>query len=257
MSRTDSRAALLLAAVACSGPSASTGGSELDAILVSGQSNAVASVQMLMHDKNEPRLPDGIAGPDLLSWDGAKLVQADGDAVGKGKHTGHTIGLWAAHLGRHIIAATGERLAVINRGDGGKSLDHFLPGGANYALMRDHVLASGVRPRALVMSQGESDGSDLAATSADAYYAGLCEWHAAIAIDYPDAIVVIVGTSSDTCGGDSSQVRAAQSRFAATHAGVTLLDVDDMTGDADLHTGCHYTYAGYVLWSERLADLLL
>jgi hypothetical protein len=252
------RALLLMAValVACAEPTHVGPAAELDAILVSGQSNAVASVLMLEHNKNVPRLPVGITGPDLMSWNGAELVEADGDAVGKGKHTGHTIGLWAAHLGRHIIDATGEPLAVINRGDGGKAIDFFLPSGANYALMRDHVLASGVRPRAFVISQGESDGSALAATSADAYYARLCEWHAAIAIDYPDAIVIIVGTSSDTCGGDSSQVRSAQSRFAATHAGVTLLDVDDMTGDADLHTGCHYTYAGYMLWAGRIADLL-
>lgn len=229
----------------------------IDALLVNGQSNAVASVLMLMEDKNEPHLPLGIEGPDIVSWDGAALVQADGDAVGKGKHVGATIGLWAAHLGRDIADASNQTIAIINRGDGGKPIEHFVPGQGNYEIMRDHVLASGVRPRAIVWWQGENDGALGEATSSDEYFAGLCELHAAWTQDYPTVgRFVIVSTSSATCGGDSSEVNDAKQRFADAHPNVVYLDIDDLTFEPDMFTGCHYTYPGYVEIAQRLFLML-
>jgi len=225
----------------------------LPAILINGQSNAVASVLMLKDNKNEPHLLPGITGPDLLSWSGSAFYPADGDSVGMGTQTSVGVGLWGAHLGRQWLDDNGGELAVINRGAGGKALAFFLPGTANYDLMHTHVTDSGVEPFVYVIAQGESDGADLEATSQAEYFAGLCAWHAAIRLDYPTVEqVVIVGTSSATCGGDSSEVRAAQVQFADSHPDVVLVDVDDMTNDPLYHTGCHYTYPGYQVWADRV-----
>lgn len=249
---------LALSLLACGPVSPAPEPLPIDALLINGQSNAVASVLMLKTDKNEPHLPPGITGPDLLSWDGTALVEADGDAIGKGQHTQATIGLWAAHLGRQLLDQSGGEIVIINRAVGGKPIAYFMPGQGNYELMRDHVLASGARPKAFVIAQGENDGANGEATSTDVYFARLCEWRAALLADFPTLTrFVIVETSSATCGGDSSEVRDAQQRFADAHADVVLVDVDDMTGDPLYHTGCHYTYdPGYTTWADRIEEAL-
>jgi len=246
--------------IMCScGPAVDSPGDNVPpSLLINGQSNALASVLMLKTDKNIPHLPNGIEGQDLLSWDGDALVQADGNGVGKGQYIGPEIGLWAAHLGRQLLDDAGGELVIINRAVGGRSISYFLPGKGNYELMRDHVQAAGLEPKAYVWSQGENDGASGEATSSDEYLARLCELHGAVLGDYPTiGRFVVVGTSSATCGGDSSEVRDAQQRFADAHADVVLVDVDDMTGDPLYHTGCHYTYTpGYTTWADRIQEAL-
>ena len=226
-----------------------------DAILVDGQSNALGSVYYANMDK--PCLESGVEGQDLLSWSGSALVPADGNGQGKIYYTDQSIGLWAAHFGRALIEH-GWRAAIINRSVAGKPISYFLPGdmSGHYAEVLLDVQSSKVVPRALVWSQGEADGTLM--TSQAAYQSMFATLHKNWLHDFPGIdYFVVIKTAAGACGADTTTVRAAQDDFAHTFDDVTIVDVDDLTGDKTYHTGCHYTYAGYKVFAARASEKIL
>lgn len=223
-------------------------------LFVNGQSNATGL------DMPEASL---YSSPSILSRDASGWVPARAELAG---YRPAGIGAWAGRVMRTRISESGGIGYVDNLGWPSAPIAYFLPdspdaGGLhgepdpdrrnNYRIARDTWTESGVEPTVIAWSQGEAD----IGTSEEDYASALAALTAAWIRDYPALErIVVIRTAEKACGVDTSAVRAAQKAVVEREDfPIDLVDVDDLTGDPSVHTGCHYTLAGY----DRIADRVL
>ena len=170
-----------------------------DAFVVYGQSNAVSQQY------------DGSANGNQSPWvrtfgtvsvrpneveTETKWFEADGDRFGPG-----FIGQWPLRLASQIVDKYKVPLAIINAGEGGKPISHFMkntldpealqtPYGRLLYRARRAGLADGVR--AFFWYQGESDGNTEEATPPQVYRVRFEILHSSVLEDFPSVEKVYV-----------------------------------------------------------------
>ncbi len=236
--------------------------------MIDGQSNAAVA------------LPPSIqyVSVDLLTWDGKAWVQGYPHVVA---YEPQGLGSMGGHVTRSLMQGDGIGRAI-NTAEGGQEIGHFLPsssevafiydttpdphGRNNYELTRDFWTDSGIEPRVICWSQGESDPGRTQEDQQADLEALIGAWWT----DYPELErIVIVQTAQASpqpgvCTLSSEGVRAAEQAVAKRTNGVFLVTVDDLTvlpasgsyDDSPTFDGCHYKFPGYEAIAERILAAL-
>jgi len=227
-----------------------------DAILITGQSNAVAMLTYESANAEQNRFVRSFGSrtevaADALA-DGAWHI-GDGDAErGPG-----AIGQWALRMGGRLIAQTGVPLAILNGARGGLPIEWLVRDDAAPAhpetyygrlLMRAQRAGLADSVRAIMYSQGESD------TDAELHRTSFTSIHEDWREDFPNVehfyVVQIRACSLD----DQIALREVQRQFAATLPRTTVMSANGVDGQ----DGCHYHFEqGYAQIGNRFARLLL
>jgi len=228
-----------------------------DAILIDGQSNAVAS------DYHGEGLGDLERNPFVRSFgsavNGASVVGdvSFGVAVADTAYTHAAIGQWGLRMANRLSSEESMPILVINGAVGGTSVwshQRTAEDPSNVDTIYGRLLwraqQAGVAEsaRAIVWHQGESDGS----TSYDAYLGAWTAMYDGWLADYPSVEGVYVMQVRSGCGNPT------WNRNVHRDLPDLLKQVSGhmSTTGVDGHDGCHFYNSTYAEWGERVARLL-
>lgn len=212
--------------------------------VVEGQSNAEAYAGV----GGGGEVDDVLDTPFCVAWDANDGAWRNGWSDGFCGTT-NGIGQWMAKLAS-IRAGSGRRTAVVGLASGGKALSYFQKGQPHYTTLQAKIAASGIDAANCTwfLFQGEADGG----ISESARRTALETWRSDRRSDFGTGIrFVIFQIATNACSQDMTGVRAANVAFAAAHADVTLVNLDDIYGDPIFHDGCHMTDNGYSVVGVR------
>lgn len=227
-----------------------------DALIINGQSNAVAGRIAADHD---PTLDEGMSNfIRTFSWSETDET-AKGWFVGvgtEGYELNAHVGQWALRMASLISAQHKLPIAIINGGEGGKTVDYFFrddASPANFAsnygqlLVRVRESGFGENVRALIWYQGEADPGR--ASWADDYQRIRAGW----AKDFPSIERFYITQVHTGCTGDLLTVQEMQRTLPDNLERTGLMS----TNGLDAHDGCHFYYVGgYRTIGDRYAALV-
>jgi len=228
-----------------------------DVFLLEGQSNTVAwdaYGEGLANREQSPWVRSFGTGA-ATSWISARDVNwymADGQtALDKG-----SVGAWGLRMGRLLVDSTNIPVAIINGAVGATAIRYHLrkesnPGDTHsmYGRLLTRARNAGVADsvRAIIWHQGESDGSD-----AENYAEKFPQLHSAWLEDYPSVEMVYMFQVREGCAQPSVELREVQRSLKDY---LPLLQVMSTTA-VPSHDGCHYHYAGYQEFANRITRLI-
>ncbi|MBC8405149.1 MAG: hypothetical protein H8E15_07980 [Planctomycetes bacterium] len=228
-----------------------------DAYLMEGQSNAVAwdaYGEGLANHQQSPWVRS-FGSASARTWDSShdlKWYQADGETA----LTSGSIGAWGLRMGRLLVDRTGIPVVIINGAVGATAIKWHLRDDddpANIHTMYGRLLTrarnAGVADsvRAIIWHQGESD-SWYAINYAWKFQQLYRDWLK----DYPSVEQVYMFQVRSGCAKVSIGLREVQRRLQDY---LPLLQVMSTTA-APSHDGCHFHYAGYHEFGNRIVRLI-
>ncbi len=215
-----------------------------------GQSNAQAYEGVSSPPESADEL---VSNANVLVWNSTSSAWEQGVPDGA-SGTDDGIGQWAGQWGNTVVTS-GDRsqVHIVSHCDGGTIITAFEPGSANWDTFIQKVYASGRDITHMFWWQGEANYSrshadNLASLNniRDGLFSALPH------LQHIYAFQIAVGA----CGQDQTTSRSALTSWAAAHSDVSLISLDDPTGDSDFHDGCHYRRAGYFEAGDRLYSLI-
>ncbi len=228
-----------------------------DAFLIEGQSNAVAwdaYGEDLANLEQSPWVRSfGTSSAKFWAAAGDKnWYQADGQtALDKG-----SIGAWGLHMGRLLVDRTRIPVVILNGAVGATAIQFHMRNDNNpadvhsmYGRLLTRARNAGVADsvRAILWHQGESDGSN-----AENYANKFPQLHSDWLEDYPAVEQIYMFQVREGCAKPSIELREVQ-RSLKDH--IAPLQVMSTTA-APSHDGCHFHYAGYQEFGNRIARLI-
>jgi hypothetical protein len=230
-----------------------------DAILVHGQSNAVANqydgTANLNYQDDFVR-SFGYQGNILGNPADSAWYIADGDAI-FGPEVGH-IGQWAMVMAQVLSTERNLPIAIINHGVGGQPISFFsnlnpADSSSNYNTLMRKSRWAGLKGkyRAMIWYQGESDA--VFSNTADAYGNKFLNFWSDISTDLPSLEQLYIMQVRDGCGGNRANINLVaddQRRLADSIPNTYIISTNNLDG----HDGCHYVFAdGYRILGFRAA----
>jgi carbohydrate esterase-like sialic acid-specific acetylesterase len=228
-----------------------------DAFLMEGQSNTVAwdaYGEGLANLEQSPWIRSfgtSSASP-TESRDDKNWYMADGEtALDKG-----SIGAWGLHMARLIVDEIQVPVAIINGAVGATAIKYHMRNDSNpatvynmYGRLLNRAQNAGIADsvRAILWHQGESDGP-----LAENYARKFTHLHSDWLEDYPSLEQIYMFQVREGCGQPSIDLRNVQRRLKDY---LPLLQVMSTTA-APSHDGCHFYYAGYKEFGDRIARLI-
>lgn len=229
-----------------------------DVILVNGQSNAVATDYHEEHLANQSQsffirtfgtsLPDGPEVPFDLNW-----AMADGE----NQFAHASVGAWPLRVAEILVQDQEVPIALINGALGGTNvflhqrndLDptdlDTIYGRLLYRVQEAEVLDD---IRILLWHQGESDGA-----FAGIYTFFFDELHTDLFTDYPSLQTMYMFQIRQGCNTPNNPVREAIRTRQDVYPDIYVMSTEAAPG----HDGCHFEYAGYREFGDRMARVVL
>jgi hypothetical protein len=228
-----------------------------DVFLMEGQSNTVAwdayGEGLANRDQSRWVRSFGSASADPMeSFSDQNWYMADGETgLDKG-----SIGQWGLRMGRLLVDQTNVPVVIINGAVGATAIRYHLRHDHDpydvrtmYGRLYMRTLHAGVTDsvRAILWHQGESDGP-LAENYAEKFPQLYNDWLE----DYPSVEQIYMFQVREGCAQPSIELREVQRRLKDF---LPLLQVMSTTA-VPTHDGCHFHYAGYMEFADRITRLL-
>ena len=228
-----------------------------DVFLLEGQSNTVAwdayGEGLANREQSRWVRSFGSASADPMeSFSDQNWYMADGEAaLDKG-----TVGQWGLRMGRLLVDQTNIPVAIINGAVGATAIRYHLrhdhdPDDVRtmYGRLLTRARHAGVADsvRAILWHQGESDGSR-AENYAEKFPQLYHDWLE----DYPSVEQIYMFQVREGCAQPSIELREVQRRLKDF---LPLLQVMSTTA-VPSHDSCHFHYAGYAEFANRITRLV-
>ncbi len=226
-----------------------------DAIIIQGQSNAVAANYQGVTLPTHPfvrTFGSAAVEPTTSVADNTWYVANGNVANGAG-----SIGQWGMHMAQLLVVQHQVPLVVFNGAHGGQPIGFFQRDdedpenvSTNYGRLLRRTRAAGVSDlvRAVMFFQGESDGAN-----AMAHRDGFLTLNAAWREEHPLIERLYVTQVRPGCGGPTLELRDAQRALSNAIADAHTMSSSMM----DAHDGCHYQFnGGYEVLGDAYRRLL-
>jgi hypothetical protein len=249
----------------------------LDCVAMIAQSNGCGTVDLAnVKAPNQPGvscLAGGVAGPEILSWSGTALAQADGNARNNQDFGANlsraSCGLGMAHLARRLKARHGLPIVVANHAAAGLAIADWDPGAPippgftvnRYNTLMSAIVSSGANLRVLLFDIGEQDAA-LGTPQASFYSTWQTIYNAARLANPALEQIIIRKTLVAPNGQNSTSVRAAWDQvdqiYSVAAPSARALIVDELANKVVFidAANLHFNYPGQQALAAGYDNLL-